>query len=218
MTDYKYNMNQHNRVKHSFDIVFCFDCSGSMAGCIDNLRLRAETLINNFNTNVDWRVKVMGFRDANIDSEYIINNMPFVTNVEDVKKQLSSIETTGGNNDNPRSALDVMWYATKETEWRPRCHKVLIMFTDSTSHPVHQYTIDKFSILGDQEYLMQEMECDHIKFSLFCKPCEIFEDIQGLSSSYIRFFDNAQDGLNKLNNEDLEHIIRMRLPGCSPAY
>ncbi len=201
------------KVKGVADIVFCFDCTGSMARCIDEIKKNVDTFISGIDgtsgqTTTDWRVRVVGYRDFNVDSEKIINNMPFVTSVEEFRSQLSLLKADGGG-DEPESALDAMWYIVKETDWRNRCHRIVVMFTDATSLPVHKDTVDKFSVMGDQDFLVQEMANERIKLFLFCKDCETFEDMQTLPKSYIKLYaDPVKEFMTADFNDILETIAK----------
>ena len=143
--------SQPGKVKGVADIVFLLDVTGSMQPCIDalkdNISMFIDTLstrdANNSSPVQDWRCKVVGYRDFEVDSEPFIDN-PFVRNPDDLKRQLRRLTAEGGG-DEPESLLDALYkLATAPStekgapedpyKWRYRSEaaRVVVIFTDAT--------------------------------------------------------------------------------------
>ena len=159
---------QKIKCKGVADIVFCFDCTGSMTEIIDSVKENVEELVKGFGENnviLDWRARVMGYRDFDVDDEYLINDRPFVSTKEELKEQIdgmNALEGSGG--DDPESTLDAIWYAAKKSPWRSNCHKVVVVFTDAAAKSVNEKTLaDVSGSDGDLDVLIQELNVQHIK-------------------------------------------------------
>jgi hypothetical protein len=144
------------KTKGVADIVFLIDVSGSMAPCIDALRMNIEAFAeslsrgdaNNAAPVKDWRAKVVGYRDLNSAASegipWIVDN-PFVRDVAAVKAQLGTLQASGGG-DEPESLLDALFkVASMEavpkgsqtvdpSKWRYRSDaaRVVVVFTDAS--------------------------------------------------------------------------------------
>lgn len=202
------------KVKGVVDLVFCFDCTMSMDKCIDQVKNNSQAFIDELKNQAqmvpDWRVKAMGYRDFNADNEKIINHFSFVNDVPSFQNQLSQLRADGGG-DNPESTLDALWYALKETDWREtgKCHKVIVLFTDDDTHPVHQDTIDRFGIMGDMDYLLQELANNRIKLFLFAKSCDNYDRFNLLPKASIKLYpDPRAEFVNADFKELLETIAK----------
>ena len=106
------------------DFVFCLDCLGSMLIVLDSIKDNIAKLMEELDTmedelfRLDWNARVMGYRNFEVDEEYLMNYNPFVSSVEDFKRQLVGMEAKGCAENEPCSTLDAIWYAAKKSEWR----------------------------------------------------------------------------------------------------
>ena len=134
------------------DIVFLIDVSGSMSPIIDALRKNIEVFVdslsagdaNNAAPVKDWRGKVAGYGDAEVDPKWFHDN-PFVRDAVALKAQLAALRAEGGG-DEPESLLDALYkVATMEAspkgaqaedpnKWRYRSEaaRVVVVFTDAS--------------------------------------------------------------------------------------
>ena len=184
--------DQQPKVKCVVDLVVLIDASGSMAHCIEaikgNIKAFVKTMVDgdggpNSSGPVvkDFRIKVVGFRDANCDSPWIVEN-PFTSSVDDVHSQLGVLEATGGG-DEPESLLDALHKVCSmgQTEkgasadparWRYRrdATRIVVIFTDASFHPVMAYPEGRGGGLEDVvnaannnriivEYFVPDMPC-----------------------------------------------------------
>ena len=147
-----------SRVKGVVDLVFVIDATGSMAPCIDAVKRNIQGFMATIGTSgeganansggrvIDWRVRVVGYRDAVCDEEWLIQN-PFVRTTEEVHKQLDALHAEGGG-DEPESLLEAIYAVATLAEsdrgavedpmrWRHRrqAARIVVVLTDASFHP-----------------------------------------------------------------------------------
>jgi len=145
-------MPEQQKVKGIVDIVFLVDATGSMQDCIDALKASISTFVeslsarnaNNAAPVKDWRAKVVGYRDFEVDETPFEDN-PFVRDAAQLKAQLNALQADGGG-DEPESLLDALYKVVdqectedapgveEDTKWRHRhqAARVVVIFTDAT--------------------------------------------------------------------------------------
>lgn len=180
------------------DIVFLLDASGSMKDCIravaDNIATFVETLsAPDANGGVlikDWRVRVLGYRDREVDgSQWWIDN-PFTSDLAQVKAQLSALEATGGG-DEPESLLDAMYMvsqwpsaepgaAASPIGWRHRhdAARIVIIFTDASCKP--DFTADNGS-RGSVMDLINAYHANKLKVCLFAPDAPSYGELSSMN-------------------------------------
>jgi hypothetical protein len=189
------------KVKGVADIVFCFDCTGSMQPYIDAVKANVNAFVKGLGTDknvvLDWRVRAMGYRDFGFDTEKLINHFEFVNDANEFEAQLDQLETpSGSGGDDPESTLDAIWYALKKTDWRNPCHKVIVLFTDAPPHPVHETTVTDLGIGSDDvELLKQELMIAKIKLFMFCLKDPVYEKLREVPGSSITTYDDPKTEL-----------------------
>ena len=94
----------------------------------------------------DWRAKVVGFRDVEVDDDKWFEDNCFTRDIAEVERQLGSLTADGGG-DRPESLLDAIYKvgtAPKSEKgeedpsaWRHRseAHRVVVAFTDAPYKP-----------------------------------------------------------------------------------
>ena len=199
------------KVKGVADVVFLFDCTGSMAPYIENVKDNVASLIKGFNgtpnVKLDWRVRAMGYRDFYVDSECILNDFDFTDNVDTfANSQLANLEADGGG-DADESALDAIWYALKKSDWRPRCTKVIVVFTDAGTKGVHSKTMDELGVVDDIEYLQQELMKNKIQLFMYCQTHPIYEKLHQTARAHIYQYDNPGEELLTSDFGELLEVI-----------
>lgn len=189
------------KVKGVADIVFCFDCTGSMQPYIDAVKTNVNAFVKGLGTDknvvLDWRVRAMGYRDFGFDTEKLINHFDFVNDAAEFEAQLDQLETpSGSGGDDPESTFDAIWYALKKTEWRDKCHKVIVLFTDAAPHPVHESTVSDLGIgSNDIELLNQELMVAKIKLFIFCLKHPDYEKLKEVPGANINAYDDPKTEL-----------------------
>ncbi len=189
------------KIKGVADIVFCIDATASMQPCIDNVKDNIDHFVRSIetaspNTKVDWRARILAYRDFNVDKEYLMNEFPFVNSPDQLKSQLDSVTADGGG-DEPESTLDAILYATKKSEWRPNTHKIIVVFTDATPLPnLNNKTTSEFGIPDDFEIFKQTVLIENrIKLFLYGQKSPIYDDLSKQSRTTIIQFGNAVEEL-----------------------
>jgi hypothetical protein len=144
-------MSDLQKTKSVVDIVFLLDVTGSMNPCVEALKTNIQTFITSLTTRDannatpvrDWRAKVVGYRDFEVDPTPIFDN-PFVGSTEDLRAQLAGLHAEGGG-DEPESLLEAIYHVAtmpatakgeppRPTHWRHRTSaaRVVIIFTDAS--------------------------------------------------------------------------------------
>lgn len=155
------------KVKAKADVVFCFDCTGSMSGCIANVKEYANAFALGLASGanpIDWRMRATGYGDLELNEE-IQNSFDFVPTVPEFQTQLANIRMCGGG-DEPESTLDAIVVAAKTSKWRSQVHKIVVVFTDAHTKDIHSSTRKTFAINNVDELKIGLTE-DHIKLFLW---------------------------------------------------
>lgn len=196
------------RIKGVADIVFCFDCTGSMTEIIASVKENVSKLIDGFKENqvaLDWRARCLGYRDFEYDEEYLINDRPFVSTEEELKVQIDGMEAkeyTG--EDEPESTLDAIWYAAKKSDWRDNCHKIIVVFTDAPAKSVNDKTIAEISGSdGDIDVLAQELIVQHIKLFLWGKKDSLYDKLKMIPRADIVQMENPEEEFKMMDFKNL---------------
>ena len=147
---------QEKKVKGVVDIVFLMDATGSMANCIDKLKQNAMLFFKSL-TEVDesvqklppvkdWRAKVVGFRDVDVDGDSWFEDNAFTRDVSEIERQLGALKADGGG-DLPESLLDAIYKVAdapksakgveEPNAWRYRSDaaRAVVAFTDAPFKP-----------------------------------------------------------------------------------
>lgn len=133
----------------SIDIVFLIDASAYMSACFDGLKNNLNdcftTLANPANsgyTNVNWRAKVVGFRDIERDGSKWFEDNSFVRDVDQLRAQLNNLSADGGG-DKQNSLLDAIFVLSQmgktgldsedPFKWREKCflRRGIVILTES---------------------------------------------------------------------------------------
>lgn len=199
------------KIKGVADIVFCFDCTGSMTEIIKSVKDNVDKLVKGFATNevsLDWRARCLGYRDFEVDEEFLINDRPFVKTEGELKDQIASMdarEYTGG--DDPESTLDAIWYASK-SEWRENCHKIVVVFTDAAAKGVNEKTISEIAGADDDlEVLAQELNVNHIKLFLWGMKDPVYDFLTKIPRADIVQLENPEEDYKKIDFSVLMNTI-----------
>ena len=129
------------------DVVFCFDCTGSMQPVIDNVKTFVNKFVEGLNADqsviVNWRMRAIGYGDLE-KGETPQNGNDFVSDVASFRSQVAGIRMCDGG-DAPESTLDAIILAAKTSQWR-KAHKIIVVFTDAPAKDLHSSTKSTFAI------------------------------------------------------------------------
>lgn len=178
------------------DIVFCIDSTGSMQPCIDGVKAHVQDFVRNLKTDgqtpLDWRAKVVGFRDVWVDADPLVGlENPWVTDEAGIKGQLDMLIADGGG-DSDESLLDAFYKIITVTAWEPDRHRIVVLFTDAPSKPEMNP-----STLGGQGDLTVNTVLDaalteHIKVFYFGPQCSTLEPLEkDLPKSVFEYVEGA---------------------------
>ncbi len=156
------------KVKGVADVVFCFDCTGSMSSCIDNVKNNVKSFVEGLGADqsviIDWRMRALGYGDLEI-GEAVQNDNDFVSTIPEFQAQVDNIAMCGGG-DAPESTLDAIIYAAKTSKWREKSHKIVVVFTDAPTKNVHPDTQKMFAVNNIKD-LKTNLSEDHVKLFLW---------------------------------------------------
>lgn len=197
------------KVKGVADVVFVFDCTGSMDPYIDGVKDNVASLIKGFNATanvkLDWRVRAMGYKDFFVDKDCLINDFLFTDDADEfANNQLARLRADGGG-DEKESALDALWYALKRTDWRPRCTKVIVLFTDAGTKGLHNRTMDELGVVDDVSYLQQELMKNKVQLFLYGKTDPVYEQLHQTERAHVYQYDD----LGKLLDSDFGELLEI---------
>ena len=108
-------------LRYSIDIVFCVDGTCSMAPVLDSIKENIISFIDVCNdSQVDWRARMVVFRDSEVDEEWLENDNPFVSSKEDLVTQLGRVKAKGNAEEeqDASSTMDALFYAATKSDWR----------------------------------------------------------------------------------------------------
>ena len=173
------------KTKAVADVVFCFDCTGSMAPVINNVKAHVNSFVEGLNADqsaiIDWRMRALGYGDLEIN-EAIQNNYDFVSDVPSFQSQVAGIKMCGGG-DYPESTLDAIIVAAKSSKWR-KAHKIVVVFTDAATKDIHSSTKSTFAI-NSLDDLKRSLTEDHIKLFLWGAPDPKYKELMVVPKSEI---------------------------------
>jgi len=201
---------QSGKIKGVADVVFCVDCTQSMDPCISELKTQIETFAGGLSKPassnerpVDWRLKILGFRDLNADANPWVNlDATMVNSVADAQKQVAALAAEGGGDD-PESALDAVWYAATQTPWRDNCTKVVVLFSDQTSlEMMHPSTVAKGAVGNDVSAVKQALAERGIYLYAWAMACPVWEQLKSTPKTVFTPVSGA-DGLKSVDFKSL---------------
>lgn len=201
------------------DVVFCFDCTGSMSGVIENVKNHANKFVEGLNadgqTKMDWRARAVGYGDLTCGEE-IQNGNKFVDNVAAFQDQVRSLRNVGGG-DEPESTLDAIVVAAKTSEWRSPCHRIVVVFTDATTKDLDSSTCKSFSI-KDFDDMVKDLSRDHIKIFLWGAHDVKYEKMKMIAKSQIVQMDSPHTELESgANMADLLKQMGATVSSYAPS-
>lgn len=157
------------------DVVFCFDCTGSMSGIIGTVKSNVSKFVQGLNSDsstvIDWRARAVGYGDFEVDTPCIQNDYPFSNDIPSVQEQISKIQMVGGG-DAPESTLDAISQVMMKSDWRSGCHKIIVVFTDAPTKEINTITTREFASLQTIDDLCHTLTEKHVKLFLFCSSAD----------------------------------------------
>ena len=177
------------KIKGLADIVILLDATGSMDSCINAGKDGIGSFVEELNVPVpelqrpiNWRCKVCGYRDIDVDGDRWFEDNPFVRDAKSLKEQLSALKATGGG-DIPESLLDALQKmvnmphsakgeAEDAQKWRERgtAQRFVLIFTDA---PFKEKTADGTTV----EDLALKIESERFYVTIFAPTMDCYADL-----------------------------------------
>ncbi|MHA8095676.1 OmpA family protein [Aquirufa antheringensis] len=193
-------------LEKNIDIVFLVDATGSMGTCINGVKDNIYNFIDglqNENETVNWRAKIINYRDFDISEEQPFNTNEFTNDLSILSTQLEFQPYGGG--DEPESTLEAIYKTIKETKWidKKNGSRVLITFTDATNKDwISDESRKKYKSINSG-IVQNQLKNENIKMFLFAQNDS---DYSLLESEFteITLYDNA---VAELQNADYSVIM-----------
>jgi hypothetical protein len=145
---------QRPKIKGKADVVFVIDVTGSMTGCLENLKANLVELSKGVEEIArkeykvaapEIRYNVIGFRDLEKDVDdpaLVIRDKGFTADLAEIEAFFAKSEMqAAGGDDDPESALDALYTALTALAWEKPA-RVLVLFTDAFTKPtLHPKTV-----------------------------------------------------------------------------
>lgn len=181
-------MSSEPKVRSRADIAFLVDTTGSMKPCIEALKTSIQKLATSLgvgNSPVQWRAKIVGFRDAFVDSEWIVGlNHPFVTDAAALEAQATTLQARGGGagaEEIPESGLDALWMLLHLTDWEAvgSTHRLIVVLTDAPAKPKMKASTTGLANPPDEALgamaVAQFAAEGHFKLHIYAPTCPVWQ-------------------------------------------
>ena len=135
-------------LKYNVDVVMCIDCTGSMGGLLDTVKINALKFYPDLKESCkskdkevdELRIRVIAFRDFNADCANAIADTGFLnipSQEEDFKNFVNGLVPAGGG-DEPENGLEALAMAIN-SEWTKggdRRRHIIVVWSDASTHPL----------------------------------------------------------------------------------
>jgi len=165
------------------DIVFAIDVTGSMQPFLEGVKENVKVFVDNLGSAtggqqqpLDWRARVLPFRDINVDADPLNNTFPFVNTADELKKQITPLLATGGD-DAPESNLDAIYVAATKSDWRPKgeARRFIVLVSDTSPHELmHESTVEPGEA-RDVERVIEVLAINEIVLYLFTPDDPLYD-------------------------------------------
>ncbi|MFO0879736.1 MAG: VWA domain-containing protein [Gemmataceae bacterium] len=128
--------------KPTMEIVFCLDCTGSMAGLIDGAKLKIWSMCNqvlNGRPMPNLKVGLVGFRDKGDD--YVTKVFDLRDDLDEVYSDLQTFSANGGG-DTPEHVNQAIDDAVNKISWSQDRKAIKIIFLVGDAPPHMDYNDD----------------------------------------------------------------------------
>ncbi len=133
--------------KHSVDLVFAVDTTGSMGGLLDGAKRTVwsiATHIQRTDPNADIRIGLVAYRD--VGDEYITRTFALTTDLDAAFAELSQYRADGGG-DTPED-VDAALNDALAMSWRSQARKLVFVVGDAP--PASRGNVPTFDVLAKQ--------------------------------------------------------------------
>ena len=128
------------------DIVFLIDKTGSMQNDIDSVRINLNKIIQQLKKLKNIRLGSAAYGDKNVDGKNWYNQSEISSDFEITKQFINSLKVSDGG-DYPESVYDGLAELIKNTNWRKKTKKVILVIGDAPSLEDSLSTYDRQEII-----------------------------------------------------------------------
>ena len=213
---------QTPKIKGKADVALIMDVTGSMGGCLENLKsnlLELLSKINEFSKEFkvdqpDIYFNVVGFRDLEEDAtnNMLIMSSDFNKDLNVVKDFFSKPEMQAqGGGDIPESSLDALYIAATKLNWEQPA-KVIVLFTDAP--PKSKFHSSTTGVEIDEDGTMNKLRAvlaDKRVIMFGPKDVKEFMEISSWDNCIYKGFENAEESLKDFNDPSLfkENVVKL---------
>ncbi|XP_045166591.2 uncharacterized protein LOC123529988 [Mercenaria mercenaria] len=139
------------------EVAISFDTTGSMYGCLEEVRAKVQDLIQRLQTDIPGiRVAVIAHGDYCDESNYVIKWIDFGASLPEICDFVKSVGRTGGG-DGPECYELVLQRSREVLSWTDGSKRILVMISDDVPHgPGYTYG-------GKTYYINWRDECAALK-------------------------------------------------------
>lgn len=166
------------------DLVFCIDCSSSMASVIDSIKGNVFSFIKGIEDaveRIDWRAKIAEYFEIFAIDKLVVLDEPFVTTPNAMKSQLDGIKVKEVYVNKESPVVDMVSAVLNTTKWREKCQKYIMLFTDKMAKETHGKDLD---------LLAQELMEKQVVLLLWGKRDSFYDKMMKIPYSAIVQFDD----------------------------
>lgn len=187
------------------DIVFCVDCTESMAPCFEGLVKNLHHFVTGLQSanEVDFRLRVIEYRDLNEGEQTVAKD--FTADADEFRRQLDALVPAGGG-DIPESTLDAI-YVALSSPWRSPCHKAVLVFTDAPSHPRLHETIVPAGVNPDIETVINLLEAKRVWLYLVAVEDPLYQRLHDREKTFLQLYPEDDARFEGLRNVDFAKVL-----------
>lgn len=224
------NISENNFPTRNYylDIVFCIDCTGSMAECLDSLKKQYSRLFDYIVGEVECRgrslrkcrISIIAFRDVSIDGKEAFHDSGFYVLPEETEQLLSFVESLtahGGGEEIEESGLEALAIAMN-SDWQKHEFSIgahntyrhlIVIMSDAPTHALgygknnNVFYPSNMPINFDELYDMWEEKMPKGKRLILLTPdTNPWTEVGMIFNSCIHYPGTIQD-INKIDLETL---------------
>jgi hypothetical protein len=142
------------------EICFSFDTTGSMSGCINEVKGKVQDLIQRLQADIPGiRMAVFAHGDYCDKHNYITKHIDFSTNVAELCEWVKNVASTGGGDGD--ECYELVLREVQKLSWTPGSKRALVMIGDADPHePGYKYGGKTYRINWKNEvYNLKNMVC-----------------------------------------------------------
>jgi hypothetical protein len=133
------------RPTRPIDLIIAFDVTTSMDPYIENVREKIAYLVEGLLKLMDIRIALVGIADHT--SARLMQTFPFSRNLEELRRNIQSMEIHLGNKDYPEAYECLFHHLNHDPMWATDRPVLLVLIGDSVPHGLG-YVSQQFSELG----------------------------------------------------------------------